>query len=109
MGVNWMTRLLIKMCKLIIELAFLAITLANSYQYMPEYLSYGSSTLLDIYLNESPIYVYLWKVHQENFHWKIIMFTIKGLLILKWTCVHFVSGAFNVTTFNLCGDVGWII
>ena len=70
MGVNWMTRLLIKMCKLIIELAFLAITLANSYQYMPEYLSYESSTLLDIYLNESPTYVYLWKVHQENFHWK---------------------------------------
>ena len=36
---------------------------------------------------------------------KIITFTIKGLLILKWTCVHFVSGAFDVATFNLCGDV----
>ena len=82
MGVNWMTRLFKKMCKLIIELAFLAITLAYSYQYMPEYLSYESSTLLDIYLNESPIYVYLWRVHQENFHWEIIMFIIKGLLIL---------------------------
>ena len=57
MGVNWMTRLLKRMCKLIIELAFLAITLAYSYQYMPEYLSYESSTLLDIYLNESPIYM----------------------------------------------------